>query len=225
VKAKTMKKNMMSKKYEFCEESEVYLSAMGDYGSTVRIFRRGMADESYGLVAFFNRGVKKLDRFDVIAKQTEFMKNQLTTLLEQVRRMNEDKGGINVVEETAKRGCVHLKNMYNEIGIDISCNMTELDWFIAPPIMVRNKTTGKYIVRAYNDLDFVTAGLEEDHNIITVGEGKSLDSALKNSIETIERYLEYLPVIEQDSFNLYGTGLYEVAITVKKGRAKHEIQQ
>ena len=182
-----------------------------DYSMVKICQKRGSC--ACGLVVYFD-DARRLDRFEIIATQLEFVKEMLSDLMTQVEKLKRDKGNISVKTTSEKKEDYYdIRNTFYEMGMCTNYNYSELDWFMSSLTVV--KKGERYIIQAYNDIN--EDMLDMDYNDTQqsrgafIGEGKTIDGALASAIKRIKTYLELLPIIEQEAFDLYATGLYETA--------------
>lgn len=166
-----------------------------------------------GLVIYFD-DQRRLDRFELIATQLEFVKEMLSDLMTQVEKLKRYKNDISIkITSEKKEDYYDIRDTFYEIGMCTNYNYSELDWFMSSLTMV--KKGERYIIQAYNDIDESMMNMDyndmQQSRGVFVGEGKTINGALASAIQRIKSCLELLPIIEQESFNVYATGLYETA--------------
>ena len=132
----------------------------------------------------------------------------------QVEKLNRYKNDISIkITSEKKEDYYDIRDTFYEIGMCTNYNYSELNWFMSSLTMV--KKGERYIIQAYNDIDENMMNMDyndmQQSRGVFVGEGKTINGALASAIQRIKSCLELLPIIEQESFNVYATGLYETA--------------
>lgn len=173
------------------------------------IIRKKRGSYTRGLVIYFD-DKRRLDRFELIVAQLEFVKDMLYDLMTQVEKLKRDKNNISIkITSEKKEDYYDIRDTFYEMGLCTNYNYSELDWFMSSLTVV--KKGERYIIQAYNDIDenMIDMDYVPQSKGAIIGEGKTINRALASAIQRIKSCLEWLPIIEQESFNVYATGLYE----------------